>query len=313
MYRGRLLLGLTLGCAGILFSGGALVAEPGTGRAREQSRQPTPNGIPIIELTDIKEIAAGSESNLALDANGKVWTWQMDTPQPATGLDDVKSVATGDFESLAVRSDGTVWQWFNYDPYTLHQVDFLANIVSIAVAGGCFGHPDNGSALKLALDAEGIVWAWYVGFPEPLIADVKAIAAGGFESLALRSDGTVWTWPNADPHLITQVASLADITEIALGCRSLSGTDLKLTLDADGRVRAWLSGSPQLLPGIYSMTAIASGDPFGFFVRSDGTVWTWTGVPVQLPDLLDIAAVSGAGTSSLALDAGGFVRPVLLP
>ena len=82
-------------------------------------------------LTDIIEIAAGSNHNLALAKDGTVWSWgynyhgqlgngtkansslpvKVKIGDGSVDLTGVVSIAAGYYSSFAVRKDGTVWAW----------------------------------------------------------------------------------------------------------------------------------------------------------------------------------------------------------
>ena len=87
-------------------------------------------------LTDIIEIAAGSNHNLALAKDGTVWSWgygfygelgngtkansslpvKVKIGDGSVDLTGVVSIAAGYYNSFAVRKDGTVWSW-GYNNY----------------------------------------------------------------------------------------------------------------------------------------------------------------------------------------------------
>ena len=73
-------------------------------------------------LTNIVDIAAGTDHGLAVGSDGSVWRWgspglvqlrrSPDTlPVRVAGLSDIVAVAAGDRFSLALRNDGRVFAW----------------------------------------------------------------------------------------------------------------------------------------------------------------------------------------------------------
>lgn len=173
------------------------------------------------------------------------------------------------------------------------------------------------------------------------LADVSAVAAGGFSTLALKADGSVWflgestlqhTTPHGTPNPVAtpaQVAGLAGIDAIAAGHRHF------LALDADsGQLFAWgHNGNGQVGNGgqldvtapalvLTGVTAMAAGDGFSLAVKSDGTLWSWGRnghgqlglgdtadrfVPTQVPGVSTAAKVEAGGQHSLVLRADGSV------
>lgn len=81
----------------------------------------------IKNLTNIISVAAGEYHNLALDVNGKVYTWGSNyygeigngsgsmqfAPVQVPDLNDIVEIASGSssFHSLALKKDGTVYAW----------------------------------------------------------------------------------------------------------------------------------------------------------------------------------------------------------
>ncbi|MGN6755382.1 MAG: RCC1 domain-containing protein [Thermomicrobiales bacterium] len=200
--------------------------------------------VQVQGAVGITAISGGTIHALAVDGNGTAWAWgnnndgalgndsgvnyaQAARPYalPVNGVSGVTSIAGGYNGSMALRSDGTVWAWgwkftgewgdgttsdliVNYK--IPHQVPVPAQVIAIAA-----GHQH-----RLALDAQGRVWAWgqnvegqtgdgTVGGRDDqnhdcgcsvrpvnvsTLANVSAIAAGGGHNVALKNDGTVWAW-----------------------------------------------------------------------------------------------------------------------
>lgn len=139
-----------------------------------------PDPAMVKGLTGITAIAAGREFSLALKDDGTVWAWgrrdfgmlgdglpenvgiYVPNPVQVKGLTNVTNIAAGQWFALALRDDGTVWTWgdnrFNgmLGDGTLEnrnvpvQVKGLSGIVSVSA----------GSTYCLALDKNGVIWAW---------------------------------------------------------------------------------------------------------------------------------------------------------
>jgi alpha-tubulin suppressor-like RCC1 family protein len=169
-------------------------------------------------LTNVIAVAAGAGYSLALKSDGTVWAWGRNssgqlgdgtstmrlTPIQVSGLTLITAIASGQDHSLARKSDGTVWAWgFNgsgqlgdgtFNP-TLNpaQVGGLSGISAIAAGGS------HSLALK---SSDGSVWGWgrntegqvgnggggnqLVPAQATGLTGVRAIAGGGYHSLAIR-------------------------------------------------------------------------------------------------------------------------------
>jgi alpha-tubulin suppressor-like RCC1 family protein/subtilisin family serine protease len=128
--------------------------------------------------------------------------------------------------------------------------------------------------------------------------DVKAISAGGMagsdgQTVVLKNDGTVWSWGSG---LFGQLGD---------GTTSFSTT-------------------PVLVQNISGVTAVSAGGLHTLALKSDGTVWGWGNnqsgqmgfqgqftfsqtIPVQIPNLSSIVAISAGQNHSLALKTDGTV------
>ena len=132
----------------------------------------------VHNLDQVVGISAGSNHNMALRADGTVWTWgkgglgengtgatSLDNrflPIQIPGLDHVAAIdARGVAFSLALKTDGTVWAWGNN------------NVGQLGVSGS------NYSASPIQV---------------PGLSNIVAIAAGFAHVLAMRRDGTVLAW-----------------------------------------------------------------------------------------------------------------------
>ena len=108
---------------------------------------------------------------------------------------------------------------------------------------------DAGYYHSLALDKDGMVWAWGDNEDGQLgdgtttdrwtpikvrdIRSIKAISAGYYHSLALDKDGRVWAWGEHSAAIPVRVGFITGITAIS------AGRGHSLALDKDGMVWAW--------------------------------------------------------------------------
>ena len=190
--------------------------------------------VPVkVKIKNVKAIAAGCDHNLALKKDGTVWAWgygyygqlgngrfraSSNVPVKVDNLGaGTRAIAAGKNFSLALMGDNRVRSWgYNAEgelgngtsgPDTNRArpvpVRNLANVRMIST--------DSYADHTLALLANGTVRAWggnYYGAlgdgtaanfrTKPVVVSnlsgVKAIAAGGFHSLALLEGGRVRSW-----------------------------------------------------------------------------------------------------------------------
>jgi len=207
-----------------------------------------------------------------------------------------------------------------------------------------------GAQHSLALGADGRVWICGVLLKskdkDPVqvsgLDSIIAIAAGAGFSLALRADGTVWSWGVNDKGQLGDgttksrekpvlVKGLTNIVAIDAG----EGSNHGLALDVGGNVWSWGFNStgqlgdgsvksrptPELVPKLDRVIAIAAGVAHSLALRADGTVRAWGSngrgqlgdgstnqheLPIQVPMLSSIVAIA-AGEHSLAHHSSGTV------
>lgn len=177
------------------------------------------------------------------DMDEKLSSVAHNVPERVAGLPPVRAISSFWAFDLALARDGTVWgwgnnscgqlgidtrQWHDNDYYLIapHRIEGLRGIVAVAA----------GQRHALALDDQGVVWAWGVNadrdlgqvlprqpedqrpdhcwkhtiepggenstataLPVPGIPHIKAIAAGEDISAAVDSEGHVWMWGRGHP------------------------------------------------------------------------------------------------------------------
>ena len=231
------------------------------------------------------------------------------------GVDDAVDGAAGKEFSLLLRANRTVLAW---GANNLGQL-------GVGVSGEAVPRPT----------------------PIPLLSHVRQLAAGGSFSLALLEDGSVQAWGNCigEERACQQprprpFAGLTGVKAIA------AGAEFALALAQDGTVKAWginkwgqigdekisRSGAPVKVPGIENAVAVSGGEEYALALLRDGTVrvwgqgttdgayfagarsqsihddaFPWTAIPVAVPGLRSVAAIS-AGAAALALLQDGTVR-----
>jgi alpha-tubulin suppressor-like RCC1 family protein len=291
-----------------------------SGQLGNGSTTDTPNPVQATGLSKVSAIAAGGNFTLALRSDGTVWGWGDDAngqvgpagtqpstraPVQVTGLSGVLAIAAGDQYSLAVRSDGAVWTW-GATPCVGSSAPARVPFPSIsgitAVAAGT-GH-------VLARRSDGTVWAWGDNAYGDLgngasssdcstevqstgLANVVAVAAGVYHSVALKADGTVLAW---GMNIYGQAGAASGSTCLGQAC----------TL------------TPTPVSGLPSVSSIAAGGYHNFALTSAGVAWGWgrndsgqlgnastsnSNTPVQVSLGPGVSAVAAGVYHSLAVPA----------
>jgi hypothetical protein len=226
-------------------------------------------------------ISAGLNYTLVLKADGSLWAWgdnaygQLGTGsaggtstvpvQVQTGTTKAMAVSAGFYHALAVTSDGHVLAW------------------------GANGYGELGTGSTGGTIATPTLI--------PNLANVVAVAAGDYHSLAVDSTGNVWAWgynavgqlgmgstgaPIASP---TSIPNLTGVTAIA------AGNSLSVALKTDGSTSGsvWTFGyndyyevgdgtnvgRPAPVNVLQGAIAIGAGTAYTLAVTSDGRAWGW--------------------------------------
>ncbi|RKH27247.1 chromosome condensation regulator RCC1 [Corallococcus praedator] len=187
--------------------------------------------VKVVDLTDVIQVAAGSEHSVALRADGTVWTWGRNSsgnlglgttdsgpharPAQVPGLTDVVEISAGKDHTLALRANGAVVSW--------------GLGVSGQLGQGQSGDDGNSAVPVAVLD----------------LTNATSVAANGNVSFALRADGTVVGWgQNANGTLgtgdkvtrtspSTAVVGLTDVTTLGVGALHA------ISVRRDGSIFGW--------------------------------------------------------------------------
>ena len=182
----------------------------------------------IPELSGIRQFAVGHNHALALDTEGHVWAWgQNDKGQVGNGtrknqaepwklpLENISRVVCGRKFSLAMAEDGTIYGWGDNEYGQLLNASRLKPVLEPVRLELNAQYTDLccGNASVLALDTEGILWAWgrndywqlgnreagkkqaepvRVVFPEPV--SIAYMDGFNIHSAILTEQGAVWQW-----------------------------------------------------------------------------------------------------------------------
>ena len=232
--------------------------------------------VAVKGLTGVTAIAAGGEHSLALLSDGKVMAWgeneygqlgdgntnDSNAPVAVKGLTGVTAIAAGGQHSLALLSDGTVMAWGDNEY-------------------GQLGH----SATEEEEHEEQEGQMSDVPVTVEALTGVKAIAAGGDDSLALLNDDTVMAW-GEDTYGELGDGSITRSHEVPVAVSGLSGvaaisagSEHSMALLSSGKVMAWGENKHGELGNG------SSGEP------SD--------VPVAVSDLSEVAGIAAGGFHDL--------------
>ncbi|MBI2346298.1 MAG: Ig-like domain-containing protein [Deltaproteobacteria bacterium] len=281
------------------------------------NNQSAPQAVAALAGIDIVAIAAGANFSLALDANGAVYAWGLNSsgqlgdgtftdqlnPKTIGTFTGAVGIAAGGSHTMVWKADGTMSSWgYNF-----------------------YGQVGNGSATYVAYT------------PTPVLTNVQAVSNGGKHTLALLADGTVRAWgSNSNGQLgdgtttnrdaPVAVPGLTNVTDIAAGSR------FSVAVENNDTVRVWgINSSKELglgaasadvlqptpLPGLSGVTAVAAGDfSTAAIVGATNDVWTWgsnsngqlgngsyanPGVPAAVPGLTGATTITGGGRHFLTL------------
>ncbi len=258
----------------------------------------------VAGLTNIMQVAAGSNASFALDKNGEVWAWgqtygsyvlddpvlpnqKSGGPVKLAGLQDVTSITTEGSSGIAVKKDGTAVLWYpsfeQSDSIMQMKVRYLplqgiSEIRSAVIAGNdALFLTDTGSVKGLSIYNSVMGRSRWASDPVRVYtlaaSAIKQIAASSGDAFLLRTDGQVLRWNNS---LQEPVASgLGNIYKLQTGYKRL------FMLKTNGTLWQWNYNSgplskPFQVKGAEGITNLwGSTGSFGFAQRKDGTLLGW--------------------------------------
>lgn len=294
------------------------------GQLSRAASSPSLVPVPVIGMSNVKDVRAGGFHTAVITSDRNVWTWGNNSygqvgvgglspvvavPRKVAGLSDVKSLAAGYIHTSAVGFGGAVWTWGQMPGRSSSAPVKVGGISKqmISVAAG--------SDFTLALAIDGTVYGWGgntsgqlgIGYASPNVVNlvqvagltaVKAIAAGNAHGLALRTDGSVWAWGN------NQSGQLS-------------------TAGPTNRARPVVGLPTPLSPS--SVRAVYAGGHNSAVLYADGSVWAWgsnsmgqfgdgntidSKVPVKLNTLPNVAAITIGQSNISVLKKDGTVYSV---
>ncbi|MCP4117437.1 MAG: hypothetical protein GY737_19000 [Desulfobacteraceae bacterium] len=182
-------------------------------------------------------ISAGEYYSLGIKDDNSLWAWGCGMSSklgndsvenhklPVKIGDNFKAVAAGEYHTLAIKTDGSLWAWGR-------------NLYGEVGHGGSFGYYF-GQDTPVQISAPGDRF--------------KAIAAGGYNSLAIKEDGSLWTWGQTEDG------------------------QLGLGEDADnpGYPASSNQNSPVKIPISGNFVSIDIGSWHSVALQDNGDIWSW--------------------------------------
>jgi len=174
------------------------------------------------------QIAGGSSHTIAIDKNGRVWAWGLNTNgqlgdntllskrTPVSVLGTTKtfcSIYGGNLYSTGIDKDGIIWSWGLNSTGQLGDNTLLSKTTPVSLVGTrkTFCKIGGGGAHNTAIDQYGQVWAWGSNGSGQLgdntstqkctpvsLAGVKKtfceIVGTNSHTLAIDKNGRLWAW-----------------------------------------------------------------------------------------------------------------------
>lgn len=192
-------------------------------------------------LTNVLAVAAGKEFSVALKGDGTVVGWGLNDYGQADAKSflplKIREIAAGNAHVVARMEDGTVRVWGGGDGVSQLPAG-LSGVRSVAAG--------TDSGMVVQADRTALGWGFsqtntgldgkYGQAKAPAsLTNARALAFGGFHTLALGTNGTVTAWGSNSDGQSTVPASATNVVKIAAGLNSWHS----LALRADGTVLGW--------------------------------------------------------------------------
>ena len=166
-------------------------------------------------------------------------------------------------------------------------------------------------SIALLDDGQVVEWGLSVGGTKPTLTGVTEIAAGGSHNLVRQSNGRVLAWGANGSGQATAPTDIVTAVKVAAGSRH------SLALLANGTVRGWgedylgKNAAPSSLTGM-TVIAIAAGENHSLALKNTGEVVAWgsnAALQTTVPSeaLSGVTAIAAGWNHSLALKSTGAV------
>jgi alpha-tubulin suppressor-like RCC1 family protein len=242
-------------------------------------------------LTGIVAIAADNNESMAVDNQGRVWAWGLNTngelgtgnatatpyATQVSGLSNMLAIASGQNHTVALKADGSVWSW------------------------GANGSGQVGNGTVSAWVTQPVQVIAPATQSGPYLQSIVAVAAGFNHSLAVDNTGKVYAWGDntygelgdGDAALLSQLQPVQvknNTTPITNVVGIVADGTNSFAIENNGNLFAWgdntigelgngttsAIGTPvNLSPGqVVNLGAMAMVSNQSA-MDSTGTVWTW--------------------------------------
>lgn len=240
------------------------------------------NGKPQpVPLEQPVHVTVAAQTGYAVDASHQAWQWSAERPVPQRLLADVRLLAAGESSLLAIRTDGSLWQrvagsttWNLIAPVAVHawvgdSSDYYVDGTGQLWASGRAHRGQYGNGQLT--DAPGWV---------AVARDAVAVCAHTGHAVFLRSDGAVLgTGGNRFGPLGTH--GLGDKADrwgvIFTGAEQLAtGSRHTVAMRQGGVLWGWGSDdgpAPRVL--MEQVDTMAAGDTDTVALLRNGTLWQW--------------------------------------
>ncbi|MCL2521520.1 MAG: hypothetical protein FWE36_01510 [Erysipelotrichales bacterium] len=250
---------------------------------------------------NIVAISAGNRHSMALDINGRIWTWgdrvqsgfgplevslrprMLELDMNGAELPAFSKISAGQ-HSMALDVYGRIWTWgqghHGHDtlwPVERPQMLTTGGLLDVSIALPEFVAIDN-SIESMALDVNGNIWTWGSRFPNTTI-----LAQGWFNTRV--------GW-----HIPRQIVSNGNFTRTEIGPLPAFGAvaigwAFAMAIDINGQVWSWgqnINGvlglflpnefnadRPHKIAELTDIVAISAGFGFAIALDSQNQLWTW--------------------------------------
>ena len=273
---------------------------------------------------------SGTSHSLAIDRYGRAWGWGNNgsgrlgnnsttnqcTPVSVVGTTKTFcQISAGTAHSLAIDRYGRVWSWGFGSSGQLGNNATVSQLTPVSVLGAVktFCQITSGTTNSIAVDKNGLVWAWGSfldgalgnNTPPSTITPLSVrgqvrtfcqITAGYQFSISIDKNGRAWGWGNNTAGRIGDGSITERCTPVSIAgaartfCRIDSGDSHSLAIDRNGRAWGWgqnsggslgdTSATSRLTPvsvagAVKTFCQISAGTAMSIAIDRYGRAWGW--------------------------------------